>query len=192
MFPGPGPPGLRDPESGRPVDFDTLDLDILESTGVIDMVNDLAALGMPVSGNQILNGCSELTNLRLLGTPSTYITGLSGLSAGPIPSALVGGTPEAVGAPTHSHNPVLAAVPPIQCPSLVGSSIGPCLGTPDGWAPWAVGTPTHFLSPVLAAVPLPCAHHWLVPPLGPALGSLIGETLRQSEPLTISIVYPPN
>jgi len=62
MFPGPGPPGLQDPESGRPVDLDTL----LESTGVSDMVNDLAALGLPGPGIQILNGCSDLANLFLL------------------------------------------------------------------------------------------------------------------------------
>jgi len=56
MFPGPGPPGLQDPESGRPVGLDTL----LEGTGVIDTVNDLAASGLPGPGIQILNGCSDL------------------------------------------------------------------------------------------------------------------------------------
>jgi len=59
MLSGAGPPGLQDPESGRPVDLDT----ILESTVVSDMVNDLAALGLPGPGIQILNGCADLADL---------------------------------------------------------------------------------------------------------------------------------
>jgi len=81
MLPVPGPPGWQDPESGRPVDLDTL----LEGTGVSDMVNDLAALGLPGPGIQILNGCADLANLFLLGISSIFITGLAGLSSGPSP-----------------------------------------------------------------------------------------------------------
>jgi len=73
MLPGPDPPGPQDPESGRPVALDSL----LEGTGASDMVNDLAVSGLPGPGFQILNGCSDLAHLILLGTPSSYITGLS-------------------------------------------------------------------------------------------------------------------
>jgi len=73
MFPGPGPPGLQDPECGRPVDLDTL----LESTGVSDMVSDLSASVLPGSGIQILNGCSYLAYQILAGLPWSYITGLA-------------------------------------------------------------------------------------------------------------------
>jgi len=61
MLPGPGPPGLQDPESGRPVDLDTL----LESTAVSDMVDDLAAFVFPGSGIQILNGYADLADAAL-------------------------------------------------------------------------------------------------------------------------------
>jgi len=86
MFPGPGPPGLQEPESGRSVDLDAL----LESTGVSEMVNDLAASDLPGPGFQILNGCCDLAHLILLGTPPSYITGLAGLSPGSIPGPPVG------------------------------------------------------------------------------------------------------
>jgi len=181
MFPGPYPPGLQDPESGRHVDLDTL----LESTGVIDMVNEVAALGLPGPGIQILNGCADLANLFLLGTLTTYITGLAGFSSSPVPGAPVGGTPEALGAPTHSHNPVLAAVPPILCPPRAGPSTGPSPGAPDGRVREAVGVPNYFQNPVLAAIPSILSPNRHVPPPGPALGPVMGGPLMLWEPLLI-------
>jgi len=134
------------------------------------MANDLAALGLPGPGIQILNACADLADLFLLGAPSTYITGLAGLSSGPITGAPVGGTLEAVGpllTPTvQSWQQFLQScahhwlVPPL------GPALGPLIGGP----PLAVGAPTHFLSPVLAAFP-----PILCPPLA---GSSTGPSPR--------------
>jgi len=218
MFPGPGPPGLQNLESGRPVDLDTL----LEGTGVIDMVNDMAASGLPGPGIQILNGCSDLAHVFLLGTLTTYITGLAGLSPSTIPGPPGGGGPAAVeatysyipalaagspvpcpplmysptGGSTHSQIPVLATVPPFLSPPLAVSPTGACpvaldgpsRGAQDDGASEAVGAPIHFQSPALAAAAPTLAPHLTGSSSGPSPGAPVGGPLRLWEPLP---VYPP-
>jgi len=155
MFPGPGPPGLQDPESGRPMDLDTL----VEGTGVIDMVNDLAASGLPGPGIQILNGSSDLAHLFLLGTPTSYITGLAGLSPGPIAGPPGGGGPAAVEAPTDSYIPALAAVSPVPCPPLIYSPTG---GPPHS----SLGNSSTLPEPTTGCFPrwtLSCGPRWAQP-----------------------------
>jgi len=143
MLPGPGPPGLHDPESGRPVDLDT----ILLSTGVSDMVNDFAALELPGPGVRILNGCADLADLFLLGTPSTYITGLAGLSSGLSSAPSLG---PLLGEPLRLWGPLLTPTVqswqqfPQSCahhwlvPPL-GPALGPLMGEPLRlWEPLSI------------------------------------------------------
>jgi len=77
MFPGPGPPGLQDPESGRPVDLDTLSEDCVE----------------PGCGGVALPEGSETTPVVLCSNPSSLpeFTQTSPVAPSPTPCVVTVG-----------------------------------------------------------------------------------------------------